>query len=40
VIFSNTLPTGVNTGGTFFPFRWSVSHPRLEQYGITWRMRF
>ena len=40
VYFTNTLPTGVNTGGTFFPFRWSVSHPRLEQYGITWRMRF
>jgi iron complex outermembrane receptor protein len=40
VYFSNTLPTGVNTGGTFFPFRYSVSHPRLRQYGITWRMQF
>ncbi len=40
VYFSNTLPTGVNTGGTFFPFRYSVSHPRLRQYGVTWRMRF
>ncbi|HPF26580.1 MAG TPA: TonB-dependent receptor [Steroidobacteraceae bacterium] len=40
VYFSNTLPTGVSTGGTFFPFRYSVSHPRLRQYGLTWRMRF
>ena len=40
VYFGNTLPTGQNTGGTFFPWRWSVSHPRLRQYGVTWRMRF
>lgn len=40
VYFSNTLPSGTSTGGTFFPFRYSVSHPRLRQYGITWRMRF
>lgn len=40
VYFSNTLPSGVNTGGTFFPFRYSVSHPRRLTYGVTWRMRF
>ncbi len=40
VYFGNTLPTGVSNGGTFFPFRYSVSHPRLRQYGLTWRMRF
>jgi iron complex outermembrane receptor protein len=27
-------------GGSFFPFRWSVSHPRLTTYGITGRVRF
>lgn len=40
VYFSNTLPSGVNTGGTFFPFRYSVSHPRLMTYGLTWKMNF
>jgi iron complex outermembrane receptor protein len=40
VYFGNTLPNGSNTGGTFFPFRYSVSHPRLMTYGVTWRMRF
>jgi hypothetical protein len=40
VYFGNTLPNGSNTGGTFFPFRYSVSHPRLLTYGVTWRMRF
>lgn len=40
VFFGNTLPSGVNTGGTFFPFRYSVSHPRRLTYGLTWRMRF
>ncbi|MCC6170523.1 MAG: TonB-dependent receptor [Gammaproteobacteria bacterium] len=39
-MFTNTLPSGVNTGGTFFPFRWNVAHPRLLTYGVTWRMRF
>jgi iron complex outermembrane receptor protein len=27
-------------GGSFFPFRWSVSHPRLTTYGITARLKF
>jgi iron complex outermembrane receptor protein len=27
-------------GGSFFPFRWSVTHPRLTTYGITGRVRF
>ena len=40
VFFNNTLPNGTNTGGTFFPWRYSVSHPRLLTYGLTWRMRF
>lgn len=40
VDFTNTLRNGSNTGGTFFPFRYSVSHPRLMTYGVTWRMRF
>jgi iron complex outermembrane receptor protein len=40
VYFTNTLPSGVSTGGTFFPFRYSVSHPRRLTYGVTWRMRF
>lgn len=42
VFFSNTIPgtPPVNNSGTFFPWRYSVSYPRLEQYGVTWRMRF
>jgi hypothetical protein len=40
VYFSNTLPSGVNTGGTFFPFRYSVSHPRRTTYGLTLRYNF
>jgi iron complex outermembrane receptor protein len=40
VYFSNTLPSGTNTGGTFFPFRYTVSHPRLMTYGLTWKMNF
>lgn len=40
VYFGNTLPNGSNSGGTFFPFRYSVSHPRLMTYGVTWRVRF
>jgi iron complex outermembrane receptor protein len=40
VYFSNSLPTGVNTGGTFFPFRYSVSHPRRTTYGVTLRYNF
>jgi hypothetical protein len=30
----------VNTGGTFFPFRYSVSHPRRTTYGVTLRYNF
>ena len=37
VYFSNTTPDGVNGGGTFFPFRWTVSHPRRTTYGLTLR---
>ncbi len=40
VYFTNTLPNGTSSGGTFFPFRYTVSHPRLMTYGLTWRMRF
>jgi len=40
VYFSNTTPNGVNSGGTFFPFRWSVSHPRRTTYGLTLRYNF
>jgi iron complex outermembrane receptor protein len=40
VYFSNSLPNGVNTGGTFFPFRYSVSHPRRTTYGVTVRYNF
>ncbi len=40
VYFGNTLTNGTNTGGTFFPWRYSVSHPRLMTYGLTWRMQF
>lgn len=40
VYFTNTLPNGTSTGGTFFPFRYSVSHPRLTTYGVTFRYNF
>jgi iron complex outermembrane receptor protein len=40
VYFSNTTPSGLNSGGTFFPFRWSVSHPRRTTYGLTLRYNF
>lgn len=40
VYFTNTTPSGVNSGGTFFPFRWTVSHPRRTTYGITLRYNF
>ena len=40
VFFSNTTPDGVNNSGTFFPWRYSASYPRLEQFGVTWRMKF
>lgn len=31
--------TGLGQRDTI-PFRYSVSHPRLRTYGVTWRMRF
>lgn len=40
VYFSNTLPSGTTAGGTFFPFRYTVSHPRRLTYGLTWKMNF
>jgi iron complex outermembrane receptor protein len=40
VFFTNTTPNGVNSGGTFFPFRWTVSHPRRTTYGLTLRYNF
>lgn len=40
VYFSNTLPNGTYSGGTFFPFRYSVSHPRRKTYGLTLRYNF
>lgn len=40
VYFTNTTPDGVNGGGTFFPFRWTVSHPRRTTYGLTLRYNF
>jgi len=38
--FTNTLPNGIATTGTFFPLRYSVVHPRLLTYGATFRVRF
>ncbi len=40
VFFSNTLPNGTISGGTFFPFRYTVSHPRLTTWGLTMRYTF
>jgi iron complex outermembrane receptor protein len=40
VFFSNTLPNGTISGGTFFPFRYTVSHPRLTTWGLTMRYNF
>lgn len=40
VYFTNTLPDGTSAGGTFFPLRYTVNHPRLRTYGLTWRMKF
>jgi iron complex outermembrane receptor protein len=40
VYFGNTLPNGTYSGGTFFPFRYSVSHPRRQTYGVTLRYNF
>jgi iron complex outermembrane receptor protein len=35
--FAQNLPFG--SGGSFFPFRWSISHPRLTTYGVTLRFK-
>ncbi|MCE7901802.1 MAG: TonB-dependent receptor [Gammaproteobacteria bacterium PRO9] len=41
VYFTNTIPdTLVSNGGAFFPWRYSITYPRLETYGVTWRMKF
>lgn len=42
VFFTNTIPgtPPVNNGGSFFPWRYSITYPRMEQYGVTWRVRF
>ncbi len=40
VLFSNTLPNGTSSSGTFFPIQYTSSHPRRLTYGVTWRMRF
>jgi hypothetical protein len=40
VFFSNTLPNGTISGGTFFPFRYTVAHPRLTTWGVTMRYTF
>ncbi len=40
VFFSNTLPNGTISGGTFFQFRYTVSHPRLTTWGLTMRYSF
>jgi len=41
VYFTNTFADGTFGFATpFFPFRYSVSHPRLRQLGVTVRVRF
>jgi iron complex outermembrane receptor protein len=40
VFFSNTLPNGTITGGTFYPWRFTVAHPRLTTWGLTARYTF
>jgi iron complex outermembrane receptor protein len=41
VAFTNYAPNlPLGSAGAFFPFRWSVSHPRLTTYGITARVKF
>lgn len=40
VFFGNSLPNAQFPTGAFFPFRWSVSHPRLRQLGLTARVNF
>jgi iron complex outermembrane receptor protein len=40
VSFTNSLPAVQPPIGQFFPFRYSVIHPRLRQLGMTARFRF
>ncbi len=40
VFFDNTLPNAQFPIGATFPFRYSVSHPRLRQLGVTVRASF
>jgi iron complex outermembrane receptor protein len=40
VFFGNSLPNAQFPTGAFFPFRYSVSHPRLRQLGLTVRVDF
>jgi iron complex outermembrane receptor protein len=41
VYFSNTYPDGTfGFAEPFFPYRYSVSHPRLRQLGVTVRVKF
>jgi iron complex outermembrane receptor protein len=41
VYFTNTFPDGTfGQASPLFPFRYSVSHPRLRQLGVTARVRF
>jgi iron complex outermembrane receptor protein len=41
VYFTNTFPDGsFGNANPFFPFRYSVSHPRLRQLGVTLRVNF
>lgn len=40
VFFTNSLPNAQFPTGAFFPFRYSVTHPRLRQIGMTARVSF
>jgi hypothetical protein len=40
VSFTNSLPNAQFPVGAFFPFRYSVTQPRLRQIGLTARVRF
>lgn len=40
VYFTNTTPAGLHNGGTYFPWRYTVSHPRRTTYGLTFRYNF
>jgi hypothetical protein len=41
VYFSNTYADGTfGFASPFFPYRYSISHPRLRQLGLTVRVKF